>query len=64
MSKEDTSSDTVLGPLELGPPDDSKFADANIVDWDAPDDAANPRNWPSRKRWAHVVLISILALIT
>lgn len=44
--------------------EDSKQVDDTIVDWDGPDDASNPRNWPSMKRWAHVVLVSVLALIT
>lgn len=35
-----------------------------IVDWDGEDDRANPRNWPKSTRWAHVVVVSILALIT
>lgn len=35
-----------------------------IVDWDGPEDRGNPRNWSSRRRWGHVVIISILALIT
>ena len=51
------------GSLESGLPDDSKPADANVVDWDGPNDPTNPHNWPSRKRWAHVVLIAMLALV-
>ncbi|KAJ9300976.1 hypothetical protein DTO271G3_2140 [Paecilomyces variotii] len=34
----------------------NKQADATVVDWDGPDDATNPRNWPSLKRWTHVAL--------
>ncbi|KAK4233443.1 major facilitator superfamily domain-containing protein [Achaetomium macrosporum] len=34
------------------------------VDWDGPDDVANPVNWPAYKRWANIVTISILGLIT
>ncbi|GES61841.1 MFS general substrate transporter [Aspergillus terreus] len=36
----------------------------DIVDWDGDDDPTNPRNWPGSKRWAHVVIVSILALVT
>jgi hypothetical protein len=66
MSNTDTCSETVCdnAALESGQPDDGKHADTNIVDWDGPDDAANPVNWPSRKRWAHVIIVSILALVT
>jgi hypothetical protein len=41
-----------------------KKDDSMVVDWDGPEDHDNPRNWPSRKRWAHVIIISVLALIT
>lgn len=35
-----------------------------VVDWNGPRDRANPHNWPSRKKWTHVVLVSLLALAT
>lgn len=38
-------------------------ADTKIVDWDGPDDPANPLNWPSRKRWAHIIMVSLLGLV-
>ncbi|KZF19519.1 fluconazole resistance protein 1 [Xylona heveae TC161] len=38
--------------------------DANIVDWNAENDAANPHNWPGHKRWAHVILVAVLALVS
>ncbi|PLN76151.1 major facilitator superfamily domain-containing protein [Aspergillus taichungensis] len=44
--------------------EDSSLSETKIVDWDGDDDPTNPRNWPGSKRWAHVVVISILALIT
>jgi hypothetical protein len=59
MSMEDTNCDTASGL-----PDASKLEDANIVDWDGTKDPTNPHNWPSRKRWAHVILVAILALVT
>ncbi len=34
------------------------------VDWESPDDIANPINWPARRRWAHIIMISILGLVT
>lgn len=36
--------------------------DPNIVDWDGPDDPANPRNWSSFKRNSHVVMVSLFTL--
>lgn len=38
--------------------------DPNTIDWDGPDDEANPQNWPSSKKWLHIVLVSLLALVT
>lgn len=70
MFKADSSSDTpsqleAPGPdsipqVELG----EKHEDTNTVDWDGPQDAANPQNWPSRKKWAHVIIVSLFALVT
>ncbi|KAK3386678.1 putative MFS transporter [Podospora didyma] len=33
-----------------------------VVDWDGPNDPANPRNWPTKIRTAHVVLVSAFSL--
>lgn len=44
--------------------EDSVLPETEFVDWDGDDDPTNPRNWSKSKRWAHVVIISILALIT
>ncbi len=35
-----------------------------LVDWDGLDDPANPINWPARSRWAHIMMISFLGLVT
>ncbi|OLN98046.1 putative transporter C1529.01-like protein 8 [Colletotrichum chlorophyti] len=34
----------------------------DFVDWDGPEDASNPRNWSSRKKLSHVVLVSSFTL--
>ncbi|TVY24041.1 MFS transporter [Lachnellula hyalina] len=34
----------------------------NVVDWDGPDDAQNPRNWPAWKRMTQVVLATSFLL--
>ncbi|KAL4993430.1 major facilitator superfamily domain-containing protein [Aspergillus recurvatus] len=49
---------------EKGSLEDSALPETEIVDWDWENDQNNPRNWPKSKRWAHVVIISILAFIT
>ena len=35
----------------------------NVVDWDGPNDSANPLNWSKSIRTGHVALISIITLI-
>ncbi|KAL9127160.1 MAG: hypothetical protein Q9217_003913 [Psora testacea] len=49
--------------LEAALPSQGEYAADNIVDWDGPNDAADPINWPSRKRWAHIITVAILGLI-
>jgi len=39
-------------------------AESLVVDWDGPDDVANPINWPSHSRWAQIIMISVLGLVT
>ncbi|KAM0268907.1 hypothetical protein ACHAQH_009868 [Verticillium albo-atrum] len=38
--------------------------DPNIVDWDGPDDPANPMNWPDKQKWFNIALISLLTFVT
>ena len=37
--------------------------DPNIVDWDGPDDPANPMNWSSTVKWTNIVILSLITLI-
>ncbi|RYC60900.1 hypothetical protein CHU98_g5316 [Xylaria longipes] len=37
--------------------------DDNIVDWDGPDDPENPLRWSKTKKNAHIIIVSIFALI-
>jgi multidrug resistance protein len=32
--------------------------DPNLVTWDSPDSQENPRNWPRKRKWAIMVLVS------
>ena len=45
--------------------DDSAQVNANpdTVDWDGPNDSANPLNWSKSIRIGHVALVSIITLI-
>lgn len=36
----------------------------NIVDWDGPQDPDNPQSWSSGKKWAHIIMVSLFALVT
>jgi hypothetical protein len=49
--------------LEAAPPSEGGDLTANIVNWDGPNDAANPVNWPSHMKWAHIITVAILGLI-
>ncbi|KAF2710442.1 MFS general substrate transporter [Pleomassaria siparia CBS 279.74] len=39
-------------------------ADANIVDWDGPDDPENPMNWPTSKKWRLIFVLALVTLVT
>ena len=38
--------------------------DPNIVDWDGPDDPANPVNWSLTKKWSNIAVLSAMTLLT
>ncbi|KAI8933003.1 hypothetical protein NX059_009652 [Plenodomus lindquistii] len=58
-----TSNSEKEASLEAAVPRESEVESALLVDWEGPDDEANPINWPSRKRWAHIIIVAILGLI-
>jgi hypothetical protein len=35
-----------------------------IIDWDGPDDTANPMNWTFGKKWLNMGLVSAITLLT
>ncbi|KAL2052844.1 hypothetical protein ABVK25_006783 [Lepraria finkii] len=39
-------------------------SDPNIVDWDGPDDPANPMNWSEKLKWGNVAVISSITFLT
>ncbi|KAL6301413.1 MFS polyamine transporter [Sparassis latifolia] len=52
---------------------EKRAADANtvednpetiVVDWDGPDDLANPRNWSKRRKWAAALTVSAFTFIS
>lgn len=38
--------------------------DPNIVDWDAPDDPANPMNWSSAKKIGAIGMVSLITMLS
>jgi multidrug resistance protein len=38
--------------------------DPNIVDWDGDDDPEKPINWPNKKKWRNIFVVSALTLLT
>lgn len=66
----------VLGPKELESGLSSGDADASgnenggtgdlslIVDWDGPDDPANPHNWSAKQKAVTIGIVSVITFIT
>lgn len=44
--------------------DNNNNIDPSVDNWDGPNDPANPLNWPDRMRWSHIIVVSLLALVT
>ncbi|KAA1477064.1 MFS polyamine transporter [Dentipellis sp. KUC8613] len=42
----------------------SKDSNILIVDWDGPDDPANPRNWTFRQKWGATAIVSAFTFIS
>ncbi|KAH9844481.1 Major Facilitator Superfamily [Teratosphaeria destructans] len=42
----------------------SEERDSNVVDWDGPNDPANPQNWTSSTKWMQIAIQSLLTLLT
>lgn len=46
--------------LELG----QRGHDANLVDWDGPDDPQNPLNWSRNKKIGSAAVVSLITVLT
>lgn len=67
MSKEESLEENHPAALKSSPASGNNLElglESCTVDWDGLDDAENPVNWPAAKRWAQIVMISILGFIT
>jgi len=47
-----------------GRDDDEEKRDPNLVSWDGPNDPENPMNWPDKKKWANIAVLSIMTVVT
>ena len=64
--------DATIAAEDTGPEEDAVVTktetaeqdDPNIVFWDGPDDPENPMNWPERKKWINIGVLSFLTVIT
>ncbi|KAJ5956439.1 Major facilitator superfamily domain general substrate transporter [Penicillium viridicatum] len=56
----DSTIEASVNDTDLSKPIELK--DPNVVDWDGPDDPANPLNWPASRKNIHVVIVSIFTL--
>ena len=56
-----TDEQTLSGDAALS---EAEARDPNIVDWDGPDDPANPQNWPAKKKWGIIAALGAITLIT
>ncbi|KAI1502200.1 polyamine transporter 3 [Biscogniauxia marginata] len=36
----------------------------DVVDWNGPNDPENPKNWPEKKKWLNVSILSLLSIVT
>lgn len=69
-SRHSVQNDKERGPNDMSLDDHQDVDDSaqskanpNIVDWDRPNDSANPLNWSESTRIGHVALVSIITLI-
>ncbi|KAI4252446.1 MAG: hypothetical protein LQ352_004294 [Teloschistes flavicans] len=61
MPQESSDVEKAPSDTEAAPPKESEQMTVDVVDWDGPDNAANPVNWSRSKRWAHIIIVAILA---
>jgi hypothetical protein len=64
-----TEKDVEKGPIprsmaSTSIPDGETEQDPNIIDFDGPDDPANPMNWRFAKKWGMVFLVSAITFLT
>ena len=64
--------DATIAAEDTGPEEDvvvtknevADEQDPNVVFWDGPNDPENPMNWPEKKKWINIGVLSFLTVIT
>ncbi|KAK6835092.1 hypothetical protein PG987_009786 [Apiospora arundinis] len=51
-------------PSMVAPNTGASKRDPKLVEWDGPNDPENPRNWPSKKKWITMSIVSMFTLIS
>jgi hypothetical protein len=59
--KEDPAGEKYSGEKKDATANDA-VADPNLVDWDGPNDPANPRNWSKKRKMLNTSLVSLSVL--
>jgi multidrug resistance protein len=57
-----TDERTLSGDASIQEPQEPR--DPNLVDWDGPDDPANPQNWAASRKWGIIAALGAVTLIT
>lgn len=60
VDEEKGDNDTGLSPPHSATSDE---VDADVVDWDGPDDPENPLNWPKKKKWSMLGTLSVMTIL-
>ncbi|KAK8251252.1 major facilitator superfamily domain-containing protein [Phyllosticta capitalensis] len=59
-----TASSSLNLPERYEPAAEEPYAaDPNVVDWDGPNDPANPMNWPKSRKWLMISVVSALTFL-
>jgi hypothetical protein len=45
-------------------PDEEKSNDCNVVNFEGPNDPANPINWSTRKKFLNITIVSLMTLLS
>ncbi|KAL9099614.1 MAG: hypothetical protein Q9187_009474 [Circinaria calcarea] len=64
IRQENEDGDIEKGAIAHTSSDKAGLPDPNVVDWDGPDDPANPLNWSEKVKWSLIALLSCMTFIT